>query len=265
MVPNSDLKCALIACLEDEDVMAKLTEKLLGPLVSRAVAKVESEKNAEIQKLQKELSETKQHLNDLEQYSRKLCINISGVPEAGTGREDTHQIVSQLANAMQVEVTPEAIEASHRLGKATPSKTRPIIVRFTTLRKRQEFYEARKELRGHRAVTSGPFPEAIMKGIFVSDNLTRTNAGLMYVARSLKRSKKIHSAWSDQGKLKLRVKEGTPTKIFKTIEDLRKIVGDQPELDAPLAADPADSEDTGASEAAYQTVRSRRVRSAARR
>ena len=55
---------------------------------------------------------------------------------------------------------------------------------------------------------------------FISDNLTRTNQHIMYVARSMRKQGKLHSAWTDVGRMKIRLSEGGPTKIIRSLEDL---------------------------------------------
>ena len=77
-------------------------------------------------------------------------MNVSGIPETAT--ESTDQIVTDLGKMAGVVVTPGDIDRSHRIGKANDGRNRGIIVRFTNFVKRQEFYNARRELRKPRPV-----------------------------------------------------------------------------------------------------------------
>ena len=78
-------------------------------------------------------------------------------------------------------------------------------------------------------------------GVFVSDSLTRDNQQLLYRARQLKREQKIFAAWSDVGKLKVRVRQGGPTHVIRSTRDLLKLVDNK--STAPV---PAESEAPGA-------------------
>ena len=53
----------------------------------------------------------------------------------------------------------------------------------------------------------------------------------MFAARQLKRKGKIFATWSDAGKLKVRVTAEASTVVIKSLEDLRKLVGDDPALE----------------------------------
>ena len=86
-----------------------------------------AEKGAVIESLRNELKETKEQMNDLEQYSRRLCLNVSGIPEGGPG-EETDRLVIDTAKLAAVTIAPHEIDTSRRIGTAKPGKDRTIIV-----------------------------------------------------------------------------------------------------------------------------------------
>ena len=90
---------------------------------------------------------------------------------------------------------------------------------------RQELYNARKKLRKPRPIPSSSVSNETASKVFLSDNLTRANQFLLYQARQLKKTSKISAAWSDVGRLKIRVSEGGPTRIIKSMDDLQKFAG----------------------------------------
>ncbi|CAH3179844.1 unnamed protein product, partial [Porites lobata] len=56
---------------------------------------------------------------ELEQYSRRDCLEIRGIPKNSSGmREDTNKIVIELGRKIGIELKKEDISTSHRL----PSK-----------------------------------------------------------------------------------------------------------------------------------------------
>ena len=84
------LKEAIVRILKD-DVFVDIIRDQVRAAVDSAVAA----KDAEIESLKEELAETKAQLNGLEQYSRRLCLDVSGIPE--TPNEDTDRLVMDTA------------------------------------------------------------------------------------------------------------------------------------------------------------------------
>ena len=121
------------------DLVKSIVEGVLEGLQSK-VKTLESE-NAELrQKIQQLEAKT-----DLaEQYSRRNCLRISGVPE--TADENTDDYICDFAHALDVDLTINGIDRSHRVGKPVTgfrNKPRDIIVKFVSYRMRAKFYKAR--------------------------------------------------------------------------------------------------------------------------
>ena len=232
------LAASLVECFGNDSVVASL-RKLLAPIISEAVeaavASAVASKDAEITALKEDLERVTCQLNDIEQYSRRQCVNISGIPESSN--EDAKKIVLELSAVTGAHLEPGDVDVAHRVGRQKPGKTRTIIARFSTLATRQAFYNARRGLRGARAPPGSRLTDEILGKTYVSDNLTRQNELLMYQARQLKKKGKVFAAWSDQGKLKVKERQGSSTRIFKSTDDLRKLCGDDPVLNEPPAAE----------------------------
>ena len=123
-----------------------------------------------------------------------------------------------------VTVEPRDIDRTHRIGRKKEGSHRTIIVRLTNFPKRQELYDARKKLRTPRAFPGSSVAAATAQKAFIADNLTRENQQTLFKARQLKRDRKIHAAWSDVGKLKVRVREGGPTVQIRSERDLEALL-----------------------------------------
>ena len=95
-----------------------------------------------VSKLEVKLSS---RVDDLEQYSRRSCLRIAGIPE--TQDEDIDVLVLELAARLNINVQSSDIEVSHRVGPQRgrpaadadgfgmvddpqPTRTREIIVKF---------------------------------------------------------------------------------------------------------------------------------------
>jgi hypothetical protein len=85
-------------------------------------------------------------VNDLEQYSRRECLEIQGIPLKNF--DDTNSIVVNVGELMGINIKEEDISVSHRLpirsnyrgNKADPT----IIVKFVRRHTKEIFYRARK-------------------------------------------------------------------------------------------------------------------------
>ena len=123
-----------------------------------------------------------------EQYSRRNCLRISGVPEMSD--ENTDNIVLSIANDIDSDIRLHHIDPSHRVGnpKKTRETPREILVKFSTYRVRANFYKQctlMKE-RGH-------------EGTFINEDITKKCSEYLYKARELFKSNKLKGAWSSDG------------------------------------------------------------------
>ena len=109
----------------------------------------------EISTLASNLKTTRIAVNELEQYSRRDCLEIKGIPESR--EKSTTEIVITVGALMDIDVKPDDISISHRLltpKLATRFQPKPwqntptpsIIVKFTRRDVRDRFYSARKHL-----------------------------------------------------------------------------------------------------------------------
>lgn len=102
-----------------------------------------AEKDNKIAMLESKLS--KQN-DELEQYQRRQCLRIFGVPEAN--EEDTDKLAIDIAAKIGVEVTLQDIDRSHRIGRKVDDRPRPVIVKFVSYRKRREVFSNKRQLKG---------------------------------------------------------------------------------------------------------------------
>ena len=89
-------------------------------------------------------------INNLEQYTRRECIEISGIPVQP--EENTDEIVIDLGSQMGISLNHCDISVSHRLPKSGNSNSNAnlvpkIIAKFVRRSVRDDYYKARKNLR----------------------------------------------------------------------------------------------------------------------
>ena len=98
-------------------------------------------------KLQTEIKELKPDADEAEQYSRRNCLILTGVPEVQ--KEDTDDIIRDVAQKwLNVQLDIRSIDRSHQLGKKTShGKPRPIIVKLCNYHDKEKMSQAKKNLK----------------------------------------------------------------------------------------------------------------------
>lgn len=150
-----------------------------------------------------------------EQYSRRSCLRISGIPESSD--EVTDDIVLSIAQECEVNLARTDIDRSHRVParKSAPAtKPRPadIIVKFISYRSRAALLGGKSRLK-----SSGNF-----KGVYINEDLTQYRASLLRSARLLVKSGKASSAWSRDGRIFIKNNDGSRV-LIKSEEDIANL------------------------------------------
>lgn len=192
-----------VALLEFE----KSVEKKINDAVEKGTKAVNDELIAEneilkntISKFETQIVELLNKVDELEQYSRKNCLIVSGVPKS---ERPTKEIVTDLAGTMGIRenITAHDIDNCHWIGEK-------IIVKFTNYTARHAFYTKRKE--------AG-------EGVFVNENLTKKRSELLFKCRTLKKEKKLLAAWTNDGQIKIKLPNGT-NRAIKSLQDVLNLI-----------------------------------------
>ena len=158
-------------------------------------------------------------MNSLEQYSRRNCLLVFGVKEEKS--EDTTEIVRGVVSRhLGIELRKDDIDRSHRIqprrrtennqqGDKRNPPPKPIIVKFTTYRIRNEVLSNRRKLKG--------------TGLGIDENLTKANAELLSAA---KKTQGVKAAWSSDGRILVLVPTsngGTMTRLIRSKDELKRL------------------------------------------
>ena len=99
---------------------------------------------AKIAIMENYITKLEQSVDDQEQYHRRLCLRIEGIPAAGEGKSESGDQclakVKQMFKKLNVNVPETVIDRAHMIGNR-----HQMIVRFTTWRHRTLVYRARKK------------------------------------------------------------------------------------------------------------------------
>ncbi|XP_077985930.1 uncharacterized protein LOC144440433 [Glandiceps talaboti] len=173
--------------------------------------------------LKEQLAKTTNELNDLQQYTRRNNLELSGLPEEED--EDTDDIVVRVAAAAGVNISPDDIDISHRLPRRTnrqgQQQPATIIVKFVRRTVRNKLYNSKKHLKDKTARNIGYTNN---NRLYINENLTPTNKHLFYEANQLRNTKQWKFIWTYNGKIYTRKNNGDPAICITTTQDLSRIV-----------------------------------------
>ena len=141
------------------DIVNEVKDSLIQALQQKL-----REKDDQIIKLESQVAMLQTHVNnlkhvqdkkieELEQYGRRLCLRVDGVPcKAGETSDQVLNTIRDQIKEVRAEIPDVVIDRAHRIGspyydEEAKMKKQPIIVRFTTFRHRTMFYHHRKFLR----------------------------------------------------------------------------------------------------------------------
>ena len=208
-------------------------------------------KDEKIAKMEQRIIHLESSIDDLEQHGRRDSVRIFGLPEDDTGTTD--EKVLKLCNVrMKLRPPPppplqvDEITVSHRVGEqkpvpqdtsARPSPPRPLLVKFVSRRAKRVMAQ-RKELRDRdpkrmradhtqeddRSDDDVEYDEnqALLPAVFITDDLTKARASLVYQARVLKRNHKIQDTWVVNCKIMAKDTHGRISQV-KSTSDLQKL------------------------------------------
>lgn len=201
--------------LSDQDIMrvalmlkAVLKDEIEQLVKSRVALETEAlrkelcDVKASCEKLKSDLELLNTKHDDIEQYSRRMCLRLSGIPE--TSNENVSELVLDFAKRVGADVGPSDIDRAHRVGKPTtirtntdtvngrngtnaqPPQGREIIIKFTNSTARLSLLKGRAKLREDR-----------VKHIFINEDLTPARKTLAYECRRIKRlrNSNISKTW----------------------------------------------------------------------
>lgn len=182
----------------------------------------------EILKLNREIKQQSIAINNQEQYSRRECIEIRGIPT--TPSEDTDEIVTNVGKLIDVVIDKSDISVSHRIPvRSTQTAqsggnmpTPVIIVKFVKRDTRDKVYKARAKLKNHTTADLG-LGRVCTNSIYIAESLTQRNKETFKMALQFKKENRYKFIWTHAGHVYLRKNEESPPKLISSPEDLSKL------------------------------------------
>lgn len=195
-----------------ETVIQNLLEE--NKRLRKKIEKLES-KNDDVQE---DLVEVERHSHNLDQYTRRNNIEISGIPNSVKDKDLEGKCID-IFSSVDIDVKPEEIEACHRLPSRNANKDKNVIVRFVNRKVIEKACskESRNKLSACSKLELG-FQEDTK--LFFNENLSPYYRRLAWMCRELKRKKEISGTWFRDGKLFYKMDDDSYPECVSHSEDL---------------------------------------------
>ncbi|CAH3188586.1 unnamed protein product, partial [Porites lobata] len=175
----------------------------------------------DINKLGKDGFNVEVNLDELEQYARRDCLEITGIPIVPN--DSPALLVKEMSEIMGVNLNENDISIAHCSPPTKKVKDR-LIVKFTRREKRAEIYSKRKNLKSKRTKDLPSMvcePESAVVShtaqIHVTAMLRRLyRKRLLGRILQFKRDHNYKFIWTANGKIMLKKTESSTTKCFVT-------------------------------------------------
>ncbi|KAK9701450.1 hypothetical protein QE152_g30590 [Popillia japonica] len=148
--------------LKSEELLQKIGN-IIAEKIDQKIDQSIKTYEVKVSQLEDKLEKAYATIDSLEQYTRRNSLRIYGLPESVN--EDTDaSVIKFCKEKMNIEVTKEMIDCSHRLGKEE-NHTKPLLVKFVSKNIKQEIYKNKRKLKGSKLV--------------IKEDLTKKNIQLM--------------------------------------------------------------------------------------
>ncbi|XP_060810056.1 uncharacterized protein LOC132904156 [Amyelois transitella] len=145
-----------------------------------------------------------------EMAMRRKVLLLHGLSEKQNEKlhDEVHRIICSQMNLS--DVPSNSLQVCHRLGTASSSKHRPVLVRFTTLEHRSHVWDNKTSLKG--------------TGITISEFLTRPRHRAFTMARN---HFGVKNCWSSEGKIVVLLPDKTRSKV-ETVAEVTRLISIHP-------------------------------------
>ena len=214
---QKDFTKALITALSTDKVV-KCLRKAIGDEILkevRVLSEIVKKKEEKIIELELKANKLEMKVDELEQYSRRNSLRVTGLPERD-GEDVTAMCTKLITDDLCCDsFSVSSIDRIHRVGpKRQDGKSRPILIKFATYRDRALVYGARRELKKCNG------------DVFINEDLSQMRSTMLYKLRQLKKGRKIVDCWSADGQILVKDKH---RKILTVMDEdaILRLTGDE--------------------------------------
>lgn len=203
-----------------DDLLASLQE------TKRQLAQLQTtitSHGVEIQQLSDKNYVLGNELDEIQQYSRRDCIELVGLPRLKD--EDPIKLLKEVCSAMKVQISDQDISTVHRLPDTKKVKNR-MIAKLTRRDVKEQIYSNRKNLLSKTtkdipsiAKELGNSLPPLANKIFINESLTSTRKKLFNEIYKYKKNNGFKYIWTTNGKVYLKENESSQAISFSTFDD----------------------------------------------
>lgn len=170
--------------------------------------------------ISKQVAELQDRIRNLEQYSRRCNIEISGIP--ATSNEDVKTIVEDVGAAIGMQMQQGDMAAAHRIPAYRKDRIPSLVVQFSSKELRDTWlskYKAVKTLTANQV--SKHFPQ--QQRVYINEHLSPDNK--VFLATLKKKCRDINYAfvWCRDGKFFIRKSEGSKVQRVHSLSELETL------------------------------------------
>ena len=144
-----------------------------------------------------------------EQYSRRECLEITGIPSSVTF-DELEPKVTELLGKIDVHVNSENIEACHRVGKEGVRT----IVKFS---RRKDCFAV---LMNKKKFKNMDLSDIGLNTVYINESLCSYYKKIWYSCKKLYKNDYIHAFWTTNGTVKIRIHENDRVHAISHEDDL---------------------------------------------
>ena len=165
--------------------------------------------------LKKQLISTERQCWANAQYSRRECIEVAGIPSS-VSDDNLENKVLKIFDKLGVPINPNNIEACHRIKKDSERT----IVKFNKRKDCQQVIRAKKDLKN---MTFTDIDLPVGTTLYLNESLCSYYRWLLSNCKKLRNANIIHSFFTVNGTVKVKVSEGDKPRTITHLEDLKNI------------------------------------------
>ena len=184
---HADLEKAVTFCGEEIDDIKKQIKDI--QLIKSEIEEIKRAQKAEVNEMQR-------NVEQLQSEKNLKTLRITGIPK--THNEDLGQVAVKLCESMScTEITKNDIESIFRLKNKDSTASNTIVLRFSSMTKRDRFYNGRKVMAKKQVTTKtlGVTTRSESK-IYINETLSRSTQTLFYNARKRKAELGYQYIWT---------------------------------------------------------------------
>jgi uncharacterized protein YoxC len=196
------------------DESNKLMASLRGDILSlkKEVETIRSKQNS----MATVVSDLKEKVRSLEQYTRRLNVEISGVPVSP--KEDIVRLVKDVGKAMGVEVLDNHIAAAHRVPSYNKERIPSVVVQLQNKQLKDTWITNFRQKKTMTAKeVNAAFPNDL---VYINDHLSPDNKILLSTLKKKAKAVGYTYAWCRDGKFYARKAPGEKLVRIVSYEDI---------------------------------------------